>query len=77
MVYEQEPLSIVQTQIDMLTEEVNEYADEEIQIFYNFVKIKTANHLSKLKKENALDKSIYLEKNILQLIKSQDVGEAL
>lgn len=45
MVYEEEPLSIVQTQIDLLTQ----YADETIQIFDNWVKIKNFNHLSKLK----------------------------
>lgn len=35
MVYEYEPLSVVQTQVDLLKNEVNEYADKEILIFEN------------------------------------------
>lgn len=30
---EAEPISVVQTQIDLLMDEVNEYVDEEIQFF--------------------------------------------
>lgn len=67
MVYQLEPLSIVQTQIDQMTEGVNEYAHEEIQIFENRVKIKTINYLSKLKKKNALDKAIHWRRTFSSL----------
>lgn len=63
MVYEFEPIYDVQTRVDLLTDEVNEYANEEIKIFNDWVKVRTINHLTRLKK-NALDKTIHLEKTV-------------
>lgn len=51
MIYKYESIYVVQTHIDLLTDEVNEYANEEIYIFDGCVKIRTANHLTKLWKK--------------------------
>lgn len=55
--------------------EVNEYAEEEIQFFDEWVKIKSVHHLKKPKKKGALDKAIRMEKNVLKATKNQTIKE--
>lgn len=56
---------------------MNEYADEEIEVFDDWVKIRSVNHLTTLKKKkNSMYMANHLEKNILKDIKTQDIEEA-
>lgn len=74
---ETETTSAVQTQIDLLMNEVKEYADVEIQFLDNWVEIRSVHHLKKLRKKGVLDIAIGLEKRVLKATKTQSVSEAL
>lgn len=70
-------LSSVQTQIDLLVDEVNEYADTKTENYVDWYQYWTVTFAKTLKRKETLKKFIVLEKIVMKVVKAVTIVHAM